>query len=64
METRRKVAHGQLELFPEQGGREDLRLPEAIRTELVKALGGLLLEAAGVARSQGDGEDDESEDYA
>jgi hypothetical protein len=64
METRLKTGQGQLGLFPEEANREDLRLPEAINTELVKVLAGLLLEAAGVARNQGDGGGDESEDHA
>jgi len=63
METRLKAARGQLRLLPEQEDCEDLRLPEAIRTELVKTLAGLFLEAAGVARDRSDGGGNESEDH-
>jgi hypothetical protein len=64
METRQKAAQGQLGLFLEQKVREEVRLPEAICTELIKTLAGLFLEAAGVARDRAEGGGDESEDHA
>lgn len=64
MEPGPRIGRGQLGLFPGESEREELKLPEEITAEVVEALGGLLLEAAGVPTGPREGEGDESEDRA
>ena len=64
MEARPRTARRQLELFPEEAKGEDLKLPKEIAADVVEALAGLLLEAAGVLRSRREEDGHESEDQA
>jgi hypothetical protein len=64
MEVRPRTTRRQLELFPGEEKREDLKLPEEITDDLVEVLAALLLEAADVLRSRREGGGDEPEDHA
>ena len=64
MEVRPRTTRRQLELFPGEAKREDLKLPEEITDDVVEVLAGLLLEVAGVLRSRREEEGDEPEDHS
>ncbi|HME68617.1 MAG TPA: hypothetical protein VKM54_01980 [Myxococcota bacterium] len=64
MARKARTALRQLGLFAEASAGEDVKLPEPIAAEMLEALAALLLSAAGVRHSVGEGGEDEPEDHA